>query len=359
MGEKSVQARPFVKWAGGKRSIIKGLLSRVPKNFDSYEEPFLGGGALFFALKPKISHLSDINSQLISSYIAIRDNVDLVIGYINDHAEKHSENHYYRTRGVPKVVRPNVVRKKYKTKEGFYFLNKKTGKFTSEKEYHEAREQAKKINQDNKNDESFKCFVEEPDIFKLAAKMIYLNKACYNGIYRVNQDGNFNVPMGKKISNKTIKENRWSSSEAKRNEVAAVKGVLKDCQGNLRKVSKVLQNCEMEVRSFTDIKPRKNVFYYLDPPYYSPEKPEDGEKEIFTNYTHDGFGEEKHQLLAKKCKEIHEAGGFFMLSNSDNDFVRSLYDSFVSLETIMAGRSISQKASQRGKEGELIIRNYE
>ena len=268
MGEKLVQAKPFVKWAGGKRSIINELLSRVPEKFKVYEEPFLGGGALFFALQAKKSYLSDINLKLISSYIAIRDDVDLVIENLKKHEKNHSKDYYYKTRERTAV---------------------------------------------------------EEDIFKLTAIFIYLNKTCYNGLYRVNRSGKFNVPIGRP-SGKTV-------------------SIVNE--SNLRKVSSVLQDVKIGQRSFEAIEPSKNTFYYLDPPYY----------DTFANYTKDGFGEKEHKILAKKCKDIHDAGGFFMLSNSDNSFVRNLYRQF-NIEEVMAGRYISQNKNQRGKEGEVLVRNY-
>lgn len=262
-----VAARPFLKWVGGKRSILPALSERIPKSFNAYHEPFLGGGALFFEIQPRKAFLSDVNFHLIITFQVVRDNVEDLIKALTAHAKNH-------------------------TKEYF-------GK---------ARE---------------KLFVEK-DPVKLAGLFIYLNKTCYNGLYRVNKTGKFNVPIGS-YKNPAILD-----------------------ADNLRNVSKLLQGVNIEQRPFMQTIVNKDDFYYLDPPYHK----------TYDGYNGGGFADSEHEQLAKLCHKIHAAGGKFMLSNSDTDFVRNLYKSY-NIEDVMASRMVSCKGTQRGKENELIIRNYE
>ena len=266
MPDKSFSARPFVKWVGGKRSILKELIERVPKSYDLYCEPFLGGGALFFSLQPEKSYLSDINFYLIITYNAVRDNVEGIITHLKTHKRKHNLEYYRK-----------------------------------------ARLQLSK----------------EQNPIKVAALFIYLNKTCYNGLYRVNKSGFFNVPMGKYKDPAILDED------------------------NLQACSKLLQGVDIFQHNFTHIKPCKNYFYYLDPPYH----------EAYSNYDGSGFGNEEHEKLANFCHIIDKEGGYFMLSNSDTSFVKSLYKCY-NIETVSASRFISCKANQRNKKNELIISNY-
>lgn len=265
--DKTFTARPFVKWVGGKRSIINELLARVPKEYTSYHEPFLGGGALFFALNPKQAYLSDINFYLIITYRAVRDDVDRLIHILKIHKRNHSLAYFQKAR----------IR---------------LGK--------------------------------EQDPIKVASLFIYLNKTCYNGLYRVNKSGFFNVPMGKY------------------NEPAILD------EDNLRACSLFLKNTEVMQHDFTHIQPAKGQFYYLDPPYH----------ETYSGYDGAGFGDAEHANLAQFCRNIDAKGGYFMLSNSDTPFVRELYTGY-HIETVNASRFISCKANDRNKQNELIIRNYD
>lgn len=181
--------RPFLKWAGGKRKLLPYLLKLVPEKYDNYYEPFLGGGSLFFAIKPKNAYLSDMNDDLMNTYVQIKDNVELVIKYL-------------------KMMQYN--------KESYY--------------------QIRSMN------------VKSPA--KRAAKFIYLNKTCWNGLYRVNKAGIFNVPMGK-YTNLTI------------------------CNENeLQLVSRVLQNAKLRSADFEEVikNINENDFIYFDPPYTTSHK---------------------------------------------------------------------------------------
>jgi DNA adenine methylase len=161
------------------------------------------------------------------------------------------------------------------------------------------------------------------DPTEVAALLIYLNKTCYNGLYRVNKAGAFNVPMGS-YDDPTILD-----------------------EETLRAASKVLQTAEIKQHSFEHLPIRAKNFYYLDPPYHK----------TFSSYDGSGFGDTDHENLATFCAKLHKAGCFFMLSNSDTPFIRKLYKDFT-IERVKAGRFVSCKGNQRGKESELLIRNY-
>lgn len=263
---KEVVARPFLKWVGGKRSILPELLKRLPIEYDAYHEPFLGGGALFFALKPKEAFLYDINFYLVITFSAVRDNVDEVIKNLKVHAAKHDKEYYLK-------ARTRLMREK--------------------------------------------------DPAKLAALFIYINKTCFNGLYRVNKAGGFNVPMGD-YKNPPILD-----------------------ESNLYACSDALKGAAISQQSFMHAKIYKDDFYYLDPPYH----------ETYEGYASGGFGDDEHTKLAEFCRKIDKSGGYFMLSNSDTPFVRNLYRGYT-IENVDASRSVSCKSHQRGKETELIIRNY-
>jgi DNA adenine methylase len=259
-------ARPFIKWVGGKRSILPELLKRVPQEYDTYHEAFLGGGALYFSLQPKDACLSDINLHLIVTFKAVRDDVEGLIAQLKVHARLHNKEYYLKAR---------------------------------------------------------KKLFKEINPTKLAALFIYLNKTCFNGLYRVNASGGFNVPMGDYKDPPILDEE------------------------NLRNASKVLKGANIQQHGFSHVEIYKNDFYYLDPPYH----------ETYEGYSSAGFGDKEHTELAAFCKKIDQKGGFFMLSNSDTPFVRELYKGYT-IETVSASRSVSCKKHQRGKENELIIRNY-
>ncbi len=260
-------ARPFLKWAGGKRSILQELTERMPKEYNSYYEPFLGGAALFFFIKPQKAYLSDVNFHLILSFRAVRDDVDRLITNLKIHVAKHSKEYYLTSR---------------------------------------------------------QRLSKEKDSTKVAALLIYLNKTCYNGLYRVNKNGDFNVPIGSYTSPAILDED------------------------NLRLVSRALQGVEIKQHVFSQVVIEQKNFYYLDPPYHK----------TFDGYDSSRFGDKDHEALATFCHKLDKARCLFMISNSDNDFVRKLYDGF-NIEQVQASRFLSCKGDQRGKETELIIRNYQ
>jgi DNA adenine methylase len=264
--QESTSTRPFLKWVGGKRSILDELQRRMPARYQTYREPFIGGGALFFRVQPAKAALSDINFHLMLTYKAVRDDVDGLIAALKIHASRHDKGYFMRARKRLSV---------------------------------------------------------EKDTTKTASLLIYLNKTCFNGLYRVNQAGEFNVPMGSYAAPTLFEEDL------------------------LRSDSAILQGVELEQRHFSQVEIACEDFFYLDPPYHK----------TYDGYNGRGFGDDQHRKLAELCREIHQSGAYFMLSNSDTEFVRGLYKGFT-IEQVSASRSVSCKGNGRGKENELIIRNY-
>lgn len=263
---QSIGAKPFLKWVGGKRSILSELQARMPEHYGTYREPFVGGGALFFAVQPTKAYLSDINFNLMLTYQVVRDDVEKLIENLKVHTRNHTKDYYLSAR----------IR-----------LSK------------------------------------EKEPVKIAALLIYLNKTCYNGLYRVNKAGEFNVPIGSYENPSLFEE-----------EV-------------LRNDSEILKGTTLTHHPFLQVPIVREDFYYLDPPYHK----------TYDGYNGNGFDDKEHRRLATLCREINKAHGYFMLSNSDTPFVRSLYTGF-HIDQIEAARSVSCKAHQRCKENELLIRNY-
>lgn len=274
--------KPFVKWVGGKRQLLKQfreLNLYPPECFNpesnTYFEPFVGGGAVFFDLLPKHAELSDTNRELVVTYNVIKDNVDSLI--------KSLKKHIYN-------------------KE--YYLGVR----------------AQDIN-------------ELSDV-EIASRFIFLNRTGFNGMYRVNKSGQFNVPFGR------------------------YKNPLICDENNLRKVSEALQGITITHRDYKDVLELAKIgdFIYFDPPYY-PLNPTSS----FTAYTAKGFFEKEQIELRDTFVKLHERGCFVMLSNSDTPFINELYSGLegVSVNKIIAGRAINSKGSKRGKINEVLITNYQ
>lgn len=275
MKNKSIQ--PFVKWVGGKRQLIKGIGKYIPKGNYKYYEPFVGGGAVFFDLQPKKAVINDYNFELINTYNVIKNKVEELIQYL----------------------------KTYPNDEEFYY---KMREFDRKKEYKNWSEVRK------------------------ASRFIYLNKTCYNGLYRVNQAGYFNTPFGR-YKNPNI-----------------VNDVI------LRAVSKFLNENDIVIKS-GDYKEvlkgiKKNSFVYFDPPYDPI-----SHSSNFTGYTTGGFRREQQIELKEVCDELKKKKVRFLLSNSNTEFIRKLYSGY-SIEIVNANRSINSVASKRGEVEEVLIRNY-
>lgn len=275
-----LKAKPFVKWVGGKTQLLPELTKRIPKIKGRYYEPFLGGGALFFhiqsELDPSQGCISDINSDLISAYRAVKHSPQELI----DSLQKHRyEKEYF-----------NRVRE----------LDRKTGYSTLSE-------------------------VEK------ASRLIFLNKTCYNGIYRVNKKGQFNVPFGQ-YKNPSIfnKENLLACSQA-------------------------LQKAEIHHVSFETIAStaQPGDFVYFDPPYIPLSASSN-----FTEYNSNGFDLTSQQMLRDVCLALDERGVSFLLSNSSSPLVYELYENHFEIEVVDASRAINSRGNKRGKVKEVLIGNY-
>lgn len=262
---------PFVKWVGGKRSLLPVLLENMPKLYNIYYEPFIGGGALFFALQPKEAVLSDINKDLVITYNIVKKQPHELIKLLSKYKSLHCKEFYLKIRQQ-------------------HFLN---------------------------------------NLLSIAARFIYLNKTCYNGLYRVNNKGEFNVPIGKYKNPNIVDEN------------------------NLLLCSKLLNSIKINYATFEQslLHPQKNDFVYLDPPYYPINK------NSFTKYNKNSFTEKNQIGLYFCCKELDKRGVKFMLSNSDTAFIANLYREF-NIQTVKAPRMVNCKAQGRTSTNELLIKNY-
>jgi DNA adenine methylase len=263
-------AQPFLKWAGGKRSMLPSLLPFVPAEFGAYHEPFVGGGAMFFALNPKPSVLSDNNPELIDCYLAVQQDVESVIGALGRH--QHDEKYFYAVRSQ----RPSAL--------------------------------------------------QLPD---RAARTIFLNRTCFNGLYRVNRQGRFNVPFG-------------------RYEAPTI------CNAPaLRACSAALQSAAISQADFATVLSRAVAgdFVYFDPPYL----PISGTSK-FTSYTSNGFSLHDHTRLRDVARELKARGVHVLLSNSAAPAIVNLYSQDFQIIRVQAGRAINAKGSGRAKVEELIIR---
>ncbi len=270
--QQIVSPRPFLKWAGGKGKLIQQYIPYLPKKFKTYYEPFLGGAAVFFYLNPPSAALTDINPELVNAYLCVRDNVEELILNLEVHQLRHCRDYYYEVRQC-------------------------TGVTNIEK----------------------------------AARLIYLNKTCFNGLYRENSKGAFNVPIGKyknpKICNPAL----------------------------LRSVSAALQNAQINVRPFEDILEHASScddFVYFDPPYH-PLSPTSN----FTAYSRYSFSQDDQIRLKYVFAELAERGVKVMLSNSDCPFIRELYSEF-NINSIIAPRLINSNARKRGKISEVLVTSY-
>ena len=264
---------PFLKWAGGKRCLIKELTSHLPEQIASYYEPFVGGGALFFAINKQINSafLSDINFELIIAYKVVQKEPEKLLSLLKKYKENHSKEYYYKTRQSHNKSNP----------------------------------------------------------LEVAARLIYLNRTCYNGLYRVNKLGQFNVPMGT-YKNPTI------ANEA-----------------NILACNKALKNVKIEMRSFDTIRPNAGDFVYFDPPYHPTDEIS------FTSYTKLDFSEKDQANLRDFALSLNKKGVKIMLSNSNTRFIRDLFKSSIfNINIVEAPRFVNCKKDKRNPVEEVIITNY-
>lgn len=271
---------PFVKWAGGKKQLLDKLKERAPITFSTYYEPFIGGGAFLLDFQPRKAVINDVNEQLLNVYIQLKINAEAVITAVGKYDDAACDTEYYLS-----------VREAYNRKIAAHELDA-----------------------------------------ECAAIMIWINKHCFNGLYRVNSKGLFNVPYNNK--------NGGSSIDAK----------------NLRAIGQYLREAEIEIRqkdfeaACADVKP--GDFVYFDSPYVPI-----SETANFTDYTKDGFALEDHKRLAELFRRLDAMGVYVMLSNHNVPLVHELYSGF-KIEAVDVRRNINRDASKRiGKE--VIITNYE
>jgi DNA adenine methylase len=281
MVEHDPLVRPCLKWAGGKRQLLPEIKKHLPADIHTYYEPFIGAGAVFFDLQPQRAVINDFNTQLILTYRAIKENVEELIASLAQHKEKNGKAYFYEIRNLDRDLAK---------------FNGLTG-------------------------------VEK------AARLIYLNKTCFNGLYRVNSRGFFNVPRGK-YTNPAIYE-------------APV----------LRQMSRYLNAGEIEILNgdFEQavIKAGEDSFVYFDPPYHSPCRTG------FTGYQADGFGEDEQQRLRDTMVYLTGRGVKCLLSNSGTDFIHSLYTHpLFDIVSVTAKRYINADPSGRGTVNEVLIKNW-
>ena len=273
------EAKPFLKWAGGKRQLLAAYAPLYParSSIGGYHEPFLGSGAVFFQVQkllwPRRITLSDSNRELIGAFTAVRDQVEEVIRELEHHQRRHAKAHFYE-------VRDRLARELFPA----------------------AR----------------------------AARLIYLNRTCFNGLYRVNSKGHFNVPMGR-YQRPTILD-------------AAA----------LRAASASLGGTDLRAGHFAEVldRARARDFIYFDPPYVPVSATAD-----FTAYTKGSFGERDQADLARVYRELDARGCKLMLSNSDTPVARQLYAGYRIIE-LRARRAINSRADRRGPVGEIVVLNY-
>jgi DNA adenine methylase len=266
---------PFLKWVGGKQRMVVHLQPHLPTDLDSriYREPFLGGGSLFLRIKPRKSFLSDANEHLIRCFKYVRENPSLVARYLREHGRHHGKRYYYSVR---------------------------------------------------------RAYVSSPFSVAQSARFIYLNKACFNGIFRVNRQGQFNVPYGYR------------------------KKVLLPDREQLCVIANRLKRTSLTVASFEAslAKASATDFVYLDPPY----PPLNGTS-YFTHYTADRFGEIQQRALAKVVKEIDGRGVLFLMTNADVPLIRQLYSRY-NIVSLPVTRFVTCKETKHVVQ-ELVITNYE
>lgn len=279
--EQGHKPRPFLKWVGGKGRLLDQLLPLFPETFEAYYEPFFGGGATFFALAPVTGQINDINKALMGAYSNVKDSVQEVIN-----ALRKLEDEYLSLSSEDKQI---------------FFYERRS-------EYNK----------------------EPYSTIRKTALLIFLNKTCFNGLYRENRKGEFNVPFGK-YANPTICDEQ-----------------------TLLATSKALQYVVISSGSFADavVNAKEGDFVYFDPPYY-PLNPTSS----FTSYSVDDFSANDQQELKAVFDDLTKRGVKVALSNSDTPFIRELYKDYRQ-EFVMAGRAINAVGTKRGKVSEIVVMNY-
>lgn len=280
---KNKLAQPFLKWAGGKRQLLPEIRKYIPKEINTYYEPFIGAGAVVLDLQPKKAVINDINIELVNVYTIVKNNLEELIEELRKHENGNNSDYFYEIRSL---------------------------------------------------DRSRETYSQLSPVEK-AARMIYLNKTCFNGLYRVNSKGQFNVPFGKyknpNIVNETV----------------------------LQAVHDYLSNHDVSIwnKDFADVvaDASQGDFVYFDPPYDPV-----SDTASFTSYSLDGFNREDQIRLRDLCVELDKKGCKFLLSNSATDFIKEIYtEKGFHVEIVSATRNINSVGSKRGKIDEVLVMNYE
>lgn len=277
--EKNKRTQPFLKWAGGKRQLLPEIRKYIPKQFSTYYEPFVGAGAVLFDLQPKKAVINDINKELVNVYTVIQHQVDELIQDLKKH--ENNKEYFYQIRDLDR-----------------------------------------------------KPAYQQLSPVKRASRIIYLNKTCYNGLFRVNSQGQFNVPFG-----------RYKNPQIVNEEV--LKAVHHYLSVNQVSILNVDFAKAVESASAGD-------FVYFDPPYDPL-----SDTSSFTGYSMDGFTRESQLRLRDLCVELDKRGCKFLLSNAATNFIKEIYtEKNFQLKLVSATRNINSVASKRGKIDEVLVMNY-
>jgi DNA adenine methylase len=277
---KNKLVSPFVKWVGGKRQLLKEIAQELPKDLSrlKFFEPFVGGGAVFFHLQPRSAAINDANPELVNAYEMIKTDVEGLIKNLKTH--KNEADYFYEIRALDR-------------EEKFLKLSK----------------------------------------IERASRLIFLNKTCFNGLYRVNNSGEFNSPFGRYENPNIVNE------------------------PVLRAVSNFLNANEIKITNLDYAealkKIGKNSLVYFDPPYHPV-----SESSNFTGYVAGGWGEDEQKRLRDLCDQLTEKGVKFLLSNSSAPLIYDLYKKY-QIKTIKAARSINSVGTKRGDVDEVLIKNYD
>ena len=270
---------PVVKWVGGKRQLLNIIREHIPKKFDYYCEPFIGGGAVLFDLQPKKAIINDLNWELMNVYEVIENNVDDLISDLKSH--KNESEHFYKMRELDRD------KKKYNNLS---------------------------------------------NVLK-ASRILYLNKTCYNGLFRVNSSGEFNTPFGRYKNPNIVNEST----------LRAVHAYFKKSDITFKS-----EDYEKTINSL-----KKGTFVYLDPPYDPV-----SDTSSFTGYNKGGFNKKEQERLKKCCDSLDDKGIKFLLSNSATDFIKRLYKDY-EINIVKAKRSINSVSNKRGQIDEVLVKNYD
>nr|WP_229639967.1 DNA adenine methylase [Waterburya agarophytonicola] len=275
MSNSTIACKPFLKWVGGKRKLLPELVKRLPQKYETYYESFMGGAALFWHLQPEKAVLSDINLELVNTYQCVKNNVEELIIDLQQHY--YDQEYYYQIRNCDRLP------------EYSQWTN-----------------------------------------IQRASRFIFLNKTCFNGLYRVNSKGQYNVPFGRYKNPKIIDAD------------------------NLRACSNSLQKTKILNSSFLDLESKitPEDFVYFDPPYIPLNATSN-----FTNYSKEGFDNKMQIALLNLCQRLDRQGVKFMVSNSAAPLIFDLYSQF-KIEQVNAPRSINSQGNKRGAIAEVLVSNY-